>query len=180
MKTMVVIKLNTEMETATAALWWKPKYKDLSRAISKTYFQQQQQKLGSFRKGGAGGERAVHSGNTQSAEAVFQLVQVPDLAHRNFKTVILHVFKWMKQQKQPPVFKWLTENVVKWLSKCQHKVQTTQEKQVEALELRITKTEMKIYGRDSAAGTRWSRNSKRTWRWRSRKSPSEDHRRGKG
>ena len=45
MKTMEVIKLNTEMEAATAALWCKPKYKDLSCAISKTYFQQQQQKL---------------------------------------------------------------------------------------------------------------------------------------
>lgn len=34
---------------------------------------------------------------------------------------------------------------------------------------------MKIW-RDSAAGVRWRRDSKWTWRWRSTESPSEDHR----
>ena len=72
----------------------------LSYAISKTYFQQQQQNYRSYRKGGGGGELDIYSGNTQSEEIVFQLVQVPDLAHRNFKTVILNVFKEMKKKKK--------------------------------------------------------------------------------
>ena len=60
MKTMVVIKLNTEMEAATAALWWKPKYKDLPYAISKTYFQQQQQESAYLLK-----ERSLFTAGTQ-------------------------------------------------------------------------------------------------------------------